>query len=623
MFVRRSSHMKKFLNLNSNYVVKRNSQHEVKFKTLNDRETVFSSHLPKEPRRKPFLKSLLFLEFDNNVLSFPRTQSTDRFKEFFDWLKPIEDYVSSCAGSTNKVDKQEILVNLRNLEVFKAYFNEEYFGLNLSETESLRLIEALSNVPWLGSYIVKNHIIPVQLISKYGSDSQKLEYFPGIASGEVIPTICIKEGDNGTNINNIKSTVKEYEKDSLLLNGKKSYVVNGVDSNLFLVFAHDVSTCNSDQTKYSLLLVEKNFSGVTVTEAYETVGHHEIPLCTVEFNDVILPKRNLLGEPGGAFDIMMELLKPGRQNVAAQAISILRNFINNLTKDVLNTKHFDRNLHEFEFVKKVLGEMVYSLYTMESMTYLTSGLADLYKNQDVELERVITEHYCATKCMTCIQQGLQLQGTQSYMKNNSYLQAFHDALALTTVDTNNINATVYIALTAFQHAGKGNHGYVFRRRNPHLFPLFDLKETCLSILEPKVKIQDHVHPSLSISAEILEHCVSKMKQCILKSFHRYGAEIVDRQIHLMRITDLLTEIYGVTANLSRVSRSYCIGLHNSDHERNMISVLTFGTYNKVMAIYNEVNEGDLFNGDHVYQSTVNAMYEQREYPIEHPLSRIY
>ncbi|XP_054003745.1 complex I assembly factor ACAD9, mitochondrial-like [Hylaeus anthracinus] len=621
MLVRQSLQIKKFLNVNSNYLLKRNTRQTTKSKDEYNLETVFSPHREKKPEKEQFLKSLILGKFDQSILSYPETQPFYRYKEFFNWLKPIEDYISSCTDPNKKLDKENLLGYLRDLEVFRAYVDEENGGLNLLETESLKLIETLSTIPWLGTYIVKNHIIPIQIISKYGSVSQKLEYLPKIMSGEIIPTVCIKEDNNMTNINNMKCEAVPTKENSWSLSGKKSFVVNGTNANLFFVFAHSLTGNIYSRESISLFLVEKKFGGVTCTEVYETIGRHDIPTCTIAFENTLIPNKNVIGEPGKALDLMLDLLTPGRQNISAQAISILRNFINKLTTDVTELEHFDRNYHEFGAVRKVISDSIFSLYTMESMAYLTSGLADAYENADVQLERIITETYCANQCLKSIQLGLQLVGAQSYLNNSFYIQSFHDALALTTMDSNNVDASVYVATSLFKHLGQFVHNHIYKKRNATKFPIFAIISDFLNLSASKIEIKANVHPSLKLAGYFLEEAIKSFNQVTRTLLEHHGADIVKHQIELIRVTEMLTEIYAGIANLSRSSRSYNIGLRNGDIEKSMTVCLSYGLIKNMTTIKKEIEEGESLNADYVRVNMSDTAYQQRQYPLEHPLSR--
>ena len=291
--------------------------------------------LPREqkPERTSFLRALILGKIDSETFTYPE-QTSPRYEDYYKWINPIENYISNCVNK--KMDKREILDNIRELEVFRTHINDKYFGLTLSNTETLQLVEVLSNLPWLGTYVLKNHIIPVEIINKYGSESQKLEYLPRIISGDIIPTVCIYEGGYGTNINSIK-TLMMQQTDSWILNGEKEFVVNGINSNLFLVFAKYVApvTGKIKPDSFSLLLVERDFGNISDTNVCDTIGRHETPTCTIKFEDTVVPHKNIIGTPGDALGILMEYLKPGRQHITGQAISILRNFLNLIIPEII------------------------------------------------------------------------------------------------------------------------------------------------------------------------------------------------------------------------------------------------------------------------------------------------
>ncbi|XP_026295913.1 acyl-CoA dehydrogenase family member 9, mitochondrial-like [Apis mellifera] len=621
MYSRKLLKSNKNFNFKSNYIFKK-YLNEVIDSHSNYRQTQFKPLPEKKPIRVSFLTALLLKNVNSEVFTYPE-QISLRYNDFFKWIKPIEIYMSNCVHK--KLDKNQILNELRKLEVFRTHISEEYFGLTLSNTESLKLIETLSILPWLGTYIVKNHISPLQIISKYGSKSQKMKYYPKIINGEMIPTVCVYEGDCGTNINNIQTFAIQDKENSWLLSGEKDYVVNGVDSNLFLVFAKNISP-NIKMTgtdSFSLFLIERDFGNINCTNIYETIGRCEIPTCTINFNDTIVPNENIIGAPGDGFNILMEYLKPGHQNISAQAISILRNFINILIPDILQMRHYDRDLYQFDIVKKTLSEIIFSLYTMESMTYLTSGMIDEYEIIDADLEQILTETYCANKCLKCIQAGLQLVGAQSYMNNNSYLKAFHDAMALTTMDINNLDASTYAAGRIVQNIGHTMIDHVFKKKNVFQYPFYNMLDSLFERNSSKLNAEEYLHPSLAHAGRYMEDCIDRLKNSILILLERNGSKSLEQYIDLRRITEMLIEIYGAFANLSRSSRSYCIGAQHADLEKEVALKMTFVTHSKICEISKTIENGPTFNGDQCHISAMDILYEKRKYCMSHPLVKTF
>ncbi|XP_076477001.1 complex I assembly factor ACAD9, mitochondrial isoform X2 [Bombus vancouverensis nearcticus] len=508
----------KILSLKSNYILKRYLKEAVELPP-NYQETKLQPLPEQKPERISFLRALITGEIDSDVFMYPE-QISPRYEDYFTWIKPIESYISHC---TNKnVGKNEMLDHLRELGVFRTHIGEKYFGLSLSKTESLKLVELLSNFPWLGTYMIKNHILPIEIIDKYGSNSQKLEYYPKIMSGDIIPTVCVHEGT-----------------------------------------------------------------------------------------------------PGGALDVLMEYMKPGRQNISGQAISILRNFLNQLIPDIIHKKHFDRDLYKFDVVKRILGEISFCLYTMESMAYLTTGMIDDYKNMNADVEEAIIETYCANNCLKCIQSGLQLVGARSYMKNQSYIEAFHDAMALTTMDINNLDANTFASASVIQFLGQTVSGHIYKKRNSFQFPFYNMFDKMFDRYMIKLNAGEYFHPTFKYAVAYMEDAINRLKDAILILFEEEGTNIIERYTDLQRITTMLTEIYATYANLTRASRSYCIGARNSDLEKDLAIKMAFVSHIKICEIQSQINNTSLFNGDKLYSDAMDLVYEQRKYSLAHPLTKTF
>ncbi|KAG7197483.1 hypothetical protein KM043_013331 [Ampulex compressa] len=310
--------------------------------------TRLAQHEPKKPQRLPFIKNLFLGHLDTEFLNFPDPFSNDRYQEFIEWLKPVENYMSYVVSEDTNLSKDEILNALRDLKVLQASMGELYDGLNLSASETSKLIEIISALPWL----------------------------------------------------------------------------------------------------------ERDFGGITCTSVQDTIGQKNVAMCTIKFEDTLIPMENELGDVHTTNNILLDLWAPGKQNMSGQAVSILRNFLNMLIKHILPRQHLDKNMYEFESIQNTISKIAASLYSMESVLYLTNGMIDTYNKQDVDAEKAVTELYCATECVKSIYEGLQIIGAQSYLKESPFIKQFLDALALVTFEGYNIDTQVYIALLGTQYAGK-------------------------------------------------------------------------------------------------------------------------------------------------------------------------
>lgn len=590
----------------------------------------FEMRLPtpitRQRQRQPFAKNLFLGVFDHELMYYPEPQTKERHTQFFEWLQPIEKYLSENLENPQNAKKDDILSHLRDLGVFRAHVDEQYLGLNLNQTELAKLVEVLSCFPWLGSYIVKNHIMPVHIISTMASEEQKAKYLPKIATGEIVPTICYTESDGGINVNSIKSRTVLSDCDTYYtLNGEKLFVANGLDSNLFLVFSQSGHShaISSGHTVLSVFLVESDMNSITCKDIKNLVGLHNSSTCTITFKDTKIPKDNALGEITSGMSILIDSFAPGNRNLAPQAIGILRTFIRLLTRHVLERKHLDENMYQYESVQEVIGKISTALYSMESILYFTTGIMDIYENQDCTLEKAMVEIYCVNECVTHIYEGLQIIGAQSYLTEKPYIQIFEDALSYALFDSYNIDSDIYISLLGLQHMGKNLHQHIMRLRNPLNFPQHILNWIFNKEYQLDLRIADHLHLSLRSGGELLEKCITRLNNVGILMLQRHGSEIANRQMELCRISELATKTFALITVLSRTSRAYCIGLRNADLDRQLANIFAILADNRIKTLTDEITSGEWVNGDKLYKNIAELIYSKKDYFAEHPLNRSY
>ncbi|XP_012527571.1 complex I assembly factor ACAD9, mitochondrial-like [Monomorium pharaonis] len=589
-------------------------------------ETRLPAPIKRQPQRKPFVKNLFLSTFDYEFLYYPEPQTKDRHSRFFEWFRPIEKYMSECLDDMENVRKEDILAHLRELGVFRACVDAQHLGLSLNHTETARLVEVLSCFPWLGCYIVKNHIIPVRIISALATDKQKAKYLPRIATGELVPTVCYTEPQSGINTLNINSVAMESDCGThWILNGEKTFVVNGHDANLFLVFSHcgHPSAISREHGPLSVFLVERDFGGVTSKDVKDLIGLQDSPVCTVTFQNTKVPRENLLGDVKAGTGVLVDMLAPGNGNLASQAVGTLKVFTRILTRHVLQRKHLDKNMHEYEGVREVIGKMASTLYGMESMLYHTTGIMDIFENQDCTLEKAMVEVYCASECVKRIYEGLQLIGAQSYLRDNPYIRIFEDALSHTLFDSCSLDSNTYIALLGLQHMGKNLHDHIFKLRNPFNFPEHIFKWAFGKDYRERFQTANHLHPSLASGSKQLEKCVTRLHASSLLLLQRHGIRISEQQMELRRLGEIATRTYALLAVLSRASRAYCIGLRNHEYDRNLADSFAILSIDRVHLLAEEIASGEWNNGDKFNRNVAELMYSKKDYFAEHPLDRTY
>ncbi|XP_047351714.1 complex I assembly factor ACAD9, mitochondrial [Vespa velutina] len=599
------------------YMSKRNIQNMRNIEAFEEKIRL-SEQKKKLERRPPFLKNLFVGKFDFDFMTFPEPQSSERYKQFFEWIKPFENYISSI--NKNEISTTEVFQKFKELDILRARIDAKYNGLNMSEAETLKILETLGSIPWLATTFVKNNIIPIDLISKFGNEAQKRNYLPKIGNGELLPTVCITEVMSGPNMKNIETKASLSDCGNFwIINGRKEFVANGSNSNLFLVIAQSDEK-NFSSNLLSTYIVESNYEGITCSNIINTIGQQEVHICTIDFKNTYIPKANILGEMGNGNDVLLDVYTPGNNKVAGEAIGILRHFLSLLNKNILGRKHLDKNMYEFEAVQEVVGLITCSLYCMESVALFTSAIGDLYENQDLELEKAVTETYCANECIKQIYKGLQVIGIESYMKDNPYMKVYKDALGLSLFDGSAIDEKIYIALLGLQYVGIDFHEDIVKTRNNLLNPIHFLKQI-FSNKKINLYLFEYAHLSFKMACSLIEQCLQILVDISTMLLETYGTEISSKHIILQRLADITIQLYVTIAVVTRASRSYCTGIRNAEKERYIAMYVAQQAFKEVILLKEIIINNELLQNDRTLEKLSESAFHYKGYMCEHPLKR--
>lgn len=146
----------------------------------------------------------------------------------------------------------------------------------------------------------------------YGTDDQQRYYLPEMAKGKMISTACITEANSGSDIRNIETTATASDTDpnSFVINGKKMWVTNGPNADVFLVYCKTKERHTSDDydDRFSFFLVPRDTPGVTLSPPISTLGLRGLGLTHVEFKDVkVNAAEHLIGQLGEGLNVLRNL----------------------------------------------------------------------------------------------------------------------------------------------------------------------------------------------------------------------------------------------------------------------------------------------------------------------------
>jgi acyl-CoA dehydrogenase len=259
-------------------------------------------------------------------------------------------------------------------------------------------------------------------ILHYGKEETKKKYIPKMVSGEYIGAVAMTEPGAGSDLQGMRTTAIDHG-DYYLLNGSKTFITNGYLSDVVVLA---VKTDPSKGAKgISLIVVDNSMEGYTKGVPFEKVGLHAQDTCELFFEDVKVPKENLLGKEGDGFKYLMEELAQERLVVSLAAIALGEYMLQETITYVKQRKAFSKSISDFQNTRFKLAEMTAALeqgriycdqlVIFHNAKQLDSAMASAAKYNMTELQCKVADE--------CV----QLHGGYGYMWEYGVARAYADA----------------------------------------------------------------------------------------------------------------------------------------------------------------------------------------------------
>jgi long-chain-acyl-CoA dehydrogenase len=271
------------------------------------------------------------------------------------------------------------------------------------------------------TFTMHSDIVGFYLLN-HGSDEAKAYWLPRMVSGSTCTAIAMSEPGAGSDLKAIATRATPMD-DGYILNGAKTFITNGLDADLFVV------ACKTDPDAgakgISLLLVEADRPGFSRGKPLEKIGQKASGTCELFFQDVHIPRANLLGKEGKGFAIMMEELPRERLNIAVRAFaSALRGF--ELTVAYVNErKAFGSPVIDFQTARHALADIKTDLVVARSM--LDRCLVRLGEGQLTAEDGAMVKLWLAEMEWRTLDRCLQLHGGYGYIMEYPIARLFIDA----------------------------------------------------------------------------------------------------------------------------------------------------------------------------------------------------
>ena len=337
---------------------------------------------------------------------------------------------------------------------------EKYGGLGMGFVSTMLVCEYISSGSGSFSTAFGAHTgIGTMPITLYGTEKQKLEYVPKLASGEWFGAYCLTEPGAGSDANSGKTTATlSDDGESYKINGQKMWISNAGFCSLFIVFARI-----KDDKNITAFIVENNSeNGITLGEEEHKLGIRASSTRQVFFNDTIVSKENMLANRGEGFKIAMNSLNVGRIKLGAAGIDSQRRLTTTSIEYANERKQFNNSISNFGAIKYKIAEMITNTYVGESACYraakdiedninrlvsegMTHQEAELKGVEDFAVECSILKVAVSEDVQNAADEGLQIYGGMGFSEEAPMESYWRDArIARIYEGTNEINRMVSV-----------------------------------------------------------------------------------------------------------------------------------------------------------------------------------
>jgi acyl-CoA dehydrogenase family protein 9 len=489
------------------------------------------------------------------------------------------------------------------------YVDERYGGQGLSQTGYARVFETFAQIDATLSIVLGVHqSIGFKGIAMFGTDEQKERFLPDLASGRKLAGFALTEPEAGSDAYEIKSRAVQQPDGSWVLNGEKRYIGNGSKGDVFTAFAR----CEVDgKDRHIALVLERGMKGFEVGERYDTMGLRGNDLRRLYFNDVKVPAENVIGEPGEGFRIAMQVLNNGRIGLGTGSVGATKKLLDLAIDHVKERRQFDRPLAEFELVEEKIAWMVSYLFGLESMCYLTCGLVD-GGVEDYSLESAICKVSGTEFLWYAANRAMQLKGGAGYMRDEPYEKILRDIRIFPIFEGANDVMRAFIALSGMKPLGEKLSEVGDLRLGDPIGTIGVLLDYVSDRIQRQVSPEkvSMAHPELSGHAEAVSDQVAELREATEKLLRTHRAEIVERQFHQRRLSDIVSDIYAQIAVLSRISQIFeDQGVEPSGQERYIADTFCTRAASRVDSNLRNIESND----DERMSAIAKLAYKRGEY----------
>ena len=354
--------------------------------------------------------------------------------EVFEQIRSVvRDFVrNSVVPAENDIDENDVIPSeirdaAKQMGLFGFAIPEAYGGLGLSmEEESRIVIELGYTTPALRSMFGTNNGIAGHVLMEGGTDGQKKEWLPKIASGEAVASFALSEAEAGSDPSGLTTTGRR-EGDQWVLNGAKRYITNAPVADVFMVFARTDPDIKATRG-ISTFLVPRGTPGLSVGPRDHKMGQFGAWTADVYLDDVRVPADALVGTEAGentGWGTAMRCLAHGRIHIAALCVGMAERLGDESVNYARDRKQSGRPIATFQLIQGLIADSVTELHAGRSLVLESARAFDA--GSDRKVGPSTAKYFCSEMVGRVADRAVQIHGGTGYMRGIAVERFFRDA----------------------------------------------------------------------------------------------------------------------------------------------------------------------------------------------------
>ncbi len=366
-----------------------------------------------------------------------------------EWVEKEIKPIAFMLDKNNEFPREQIKA-FGKMGLLGIPYPKEYGGLGKDIISYAIAVEELSRVDGGTGVILSAHVsLGTYPIFAFGTEEQKKKYLVPLAKGEKLGAFGLTEPNAGSDAGGTETTA-ELVGDHYILNGEKIFITNGGEADTYVVFA--VTTPGIGTRGISAFIVEKGWEGFTIGDHYDKLGIRSSATAQLLFNDVKVPKENLLGKEGQGFKIAMNTLDGGRIGIAAQALGIAQGAYEAAVEYAKDREQFNAPIAQLQAIQFKIAEMATKIRAARFLVYSAAELKE--HHEPYGMEAAMAKKYASDICLEVVNDALQIFGGNGYLKGMEVERFYRDAKICTIYEGTNEIQNVVIASHILGKAAK-------------------------------------------------------------------------------------------------------------------------------------------------------------------------